>query len=169
MDNVSNNKTCMKELETLLCTRDVEFDALDCLVMCFPHIIHICVTHVLKSFTDAELTAVADAWIGAFPDEEEREAYAEAVGSDPMEKCHDLIWNIHASGFRRDEFMDTIRTGNVKNWFKSDDGEPVQVPELELLRDSKMCWDSCCLPMANRFRALWPVCLFNELHLFANT
>ena len=168
MDNVSNNKTCMKKLKSLLCTHDVEFDALDCLVMCFPHIIHICMTHVLKSSTDADLTAVANAWIRAFPNEEAREAYAEAVRSDPMEKCCNLIQNIHASGFHCDEFMDTIRTGNVKNWFKSDDGEPVQVPELELLCDSKMCWDSCCL-MINNFWALHPVCLFNESHLFANT
>ncbi|KAF8833496.1 hypothetical protein BDN67DRAFT_916852, partial [Paxillus ammoniavirescens] len=92
MDNASNNKTCMQELETLLHAHDVEFDALDRLVMCFPHVMHICTTHVIKSFTDDELTAIPGAWIGIFPDEDEREAYVEAVRLDPITMDHDIMW-----------------------------------------------------------------------------
>ena len=175
MDNVSNNKTCMKELKILLHTHDVEFDALDHLVMCFPHIIHICMTHVLRSSTDADLTAVANAWIGAFPDKEVREAYAEAVRSDPMKKCCDLIQNIHASGFCCDKFIDTIRTSNVKNWFKSDDGELVQVPELAVMRTytypsqfrcaSTNRNSQCLLQCSGRTKPWWTLlsCLWHNL------
>ncbi|KIJ12676.1 hypothetical protein PAXINDRAFT_82462, partial [Paxillus involutus ATCC 200175] len=90
MDNASNNKTCMQELETLLHAHDIEFDALDHLVMCFSHVMHICMTHIIKSFTDDELTTIADAWIGVFPDEDEREAYVEAVRLDPITMGHDI-------------------------------------------------------------------------------
>ncbi|KIJ10079.1 hypothetical protein PAXINDRAFT_86563, partial [Paxillus involutus ATCC 200175] len=90
MDNASNNKTCMQELETLLRARDIEFDALDRLVMCFLHVMHICTTHVIKSFTDDELTAIADTWIGVLPDEDECEAYVEAVRLDPITMGHDI-------------------------------------------------------------------------------
>jgi hypothetical protein len=157
MDNTSNNKTCMQELETLLRARDVEFDALDRLVMCFPHVMHICTTHVIKSFTDDELTAIANTWIGVFPDEDEREAYVEAVRLDPITMGRDIVRVIRASGLRRDEFMDTVKTGNMKNWFKGPTGEAEQVPELELLRDVKTRWDST-YAMINRLCALRLVC-----------
>lgn len=153
MDNASNNKTCMYELEVLLRERDVEFDALDRLVMCFPHIMHICVTHVTQGFTDTDFASIAEAWIDAFPDGEEREAYADAVRSHPISIGRDVIRVIRASGLRRDDFVDTVKTGNIKGWFKGVMGDAVQVPELELLRDVKTRWDST-YAMINRLRAL---------------
>jgi alkylhydroperoxidase family enzyme len=143
----------MEELENLLRSRDIEFNALDRTVMCFPHIMHICVTHVIESFTDADLTAVAEAWVDAFPDDEDREAYAEAVRSDPVAMGRDIVKVIRASGLRRDEFLDIVRTGNLKNWFKAPTGESEQIPELELLCDVKSRWDST-YAMINRLRAL---------------
>ncbi|KAF8838000.1 hypothetical protein BDN67DRAFT_982860, partial [Paxillus ammoniavirescens] len=153
MDNTSNNKTCIQELETLLHACDVEFDALDCLVMCFPHVMHICTTHIIKSFTDNELTTIADAWIGVFPDGDKHEAYVEAVRLDPITMGRDIVRVIRASGLHHDEFLDTVKTGNMKNWFKGPTGEAEQVPELELLHDVKTHWDST-YAMINRLRAL---------------
>ncbi|KAF9239469.1 ribonuclease H-like domain-containing protein [Melanogaster broomeanus] len=50
-------------------------------------------------------------------------------------------------------FMDTVKTGNLKNWFKGPAGEAERVPELELLRDIASRWDST-YAMLNRLRAL---------------
>ncbi|KIK75625.1 hypothetical protein PAXRUDRAFT_172228 [Paxillus rubicundulus Ve08.2h10] len=163
MDNTSNNKTCMQELETLLHVHDIEFDTLDRLVMCFLHVMHICMTHVIKSFTDNELTTIADAWIGVFPDKDKHKAYVEAVRLDPITMGHDIVQVIQVSSLRHDEFLDTVKTGNMKNWFKGPMGEAEQVPKLELLHDVRMRWDStyaminhlCALHLAvNYFLAL---------------
>ena len=45
----------MKELEVLLEEQDIEFDADKNRIMCFPHIINICNTHVLDSITNIKL------------------------------------------------------------------------------------------------------------------
>lgn len=173
MDNASNNKTCLQELEVLLRARELEVDfrAGDRLVSCFPHIIHICVTHVLKSFNDDEITTIIDSetWSDTFPDvEEEQDAYVEAVKADPIAMARTAIWAIRASGMRRDEFTDTIRTGNLKNWFKNTTGSVQQVPELELLRDVKTRWDST-YAMINRLRALRLVCTITDVFLLLIT
>jgi hypothetical protein len=93
---------------------------------------HICMTHIILSFTDAEFTAISEVWIDAFPNRAERNAYVQGVRSDPIGMGHTIIWVIHASGLCRDEFMDTVTTGNLKSWFKSPIGEVERVPELEL-------------------------------------
>ena len=151
MHDTPISKACMQELEDLRRTRDVEFDAVDRHIMDFPHTIHLCVTQVLKSFTDTDLATIAGAWTEAFPDEGEREMYIEAVRSDPIARGHDIIRAIRASGLRREEFMNAIKTGNLEGWFKGPAGEVEQVPELELLDDAKPHWDSYCI-MVNRLR-----------------
>lgn len=163
MDNASNNKSCLQELEILLRAREIEFDASDRLVACFPHVIHICVTHVVKSFTGADLTAIARAWGSTFSDQEERKTYVAAVKSNPIGMCRDAVRAIRASGMRRDEFTDTIKTGNTKNWYKDPTGNVVKVPELELLRDVSTRWDSM-FTMINRLRALRPVSNIDANH-----
>ena len=40
--------------------------------------------------------------------------YIEAVRSDPIARGHDIIRAIRASGLRREEFMNTIKTGNLE-------------------------------------------------------
>jgi hypothetical protein len=157
IDNASNNKTCMQELEIFLHAREVEFEALDRQVMCFPHVMHICVTHVIEDFTDTDLITISEAWTDAFPDNEARKAYAEAVGLDPIEMGCNIVQAIRVSGLCRDNFMDTVKTGNIKGWFKSPAGEAQQVPELELLRDVRTRWDSTYM-MINHLCALHPVC-----------
>jgi hypothetical protein len=64
LDNASVNAVFMKELAKLLQDRGVDFDAVDNRIMCFPHIINICSTHVIKSFhtnsVDDEIETVDD-------------------------------------------------------------------------------------------------------------
>lgn len=58
----------MKELERLLGEREVEFNARDRRIMCFPHIINICVKHVLDAFSGMDPADLANAFVGAFTD-----------------------------------------------------------------------------------------------------
>jgi hypothetical protein len=50
LDNASVNIVFMKELGKLLQDQNIAFDPVDSRIMCFPHIINICSTHVIKSF-----------------------------------------------------------------------------------------------------------------------
>lgn len=51
MDNAKNNDTFIKSLEDLLKARvDMVYDSSQHRIMCFPHIVHICVTHVVKQY-----------------------------------------------------------------------------------------------------------------------
>lgn len=142
MDNASNNDTCMNHLEVLLRARDIDFHARDRQIRCFPHIIHICVKHVVESFSDSLLEEIEDAWFDAFPDDTDRENYAAAVRRNPIKLARLIVIAVRSSGLRRDDFLDTIKQGNSKNWYRAP-GSPVEtVPEHELKRDVDTRWDS---------------------------
>ena len=54
MDNATNNDTFITSLESeLLRQRDIVYDSSQHCIICFPHVVHICVTHVVKGFTKA--------------------------------------------------------------------------------------------------------------------
>ncbi len=49
MDNASNNDAAMMELEVILAEKNIKFDAWEQWIWCYPHIINICVSHIVKS------------------------------------------------------------------------------------------------------------------------
>src|ERR1700682_3100504 len=49
MDNATNNDTAMVELANLLQKKGISFDAKERRIHCYPHIINICVSHIVKS------------------------------------------------------------------------------------------------------------------------
>lgn len=157
LDNADNNITMMKHLELeLLAERELplEFQAQDRRIMCFPHVINICVQHVLNSFSDPDLEKVALAWVDAFDDGAvDKDLYIEAVKKNPLVLGRVIVRVIRASGLRRDEFSIAVKTGNLQAWFKTPAGETVVVPETQLLRDVRTRWDSTYF-MVNRLRAL---------------
>ena len=51
MDNTLNNIAAMRELAKLLEACDIQFDAVDRCIPCFPHIINICMTHTMRPRT----------------------------------------------------------------------------------------------------------------------
>jgi hypothetical protein len=152
----------MQELERLLGERDIEFDAQDRRIMCFPHIINICVKHVL----DTDPADLADAFVGAFAgdndsdddSDEFKKKYLEALNHNPIALGRQTVKAIRASGLRRDEFTHVIRSCNSSGLFKFQ-GKVVQVPEYQLLRDVHTRWDSVYF-MINRLRAMRVVCFF---------
>jgi hypothetical protein len=153
LDNAGNNGTAMDEIEKRLQARDIEFDALDRKVMCFPHAVNLSSGRVIEG-----LTKVLD----DYPDDWEppaimstNQSYADAVARDPIALGRAVVRAIRASGSRREAFDDVIVTGNAKNWFK-DGGETIQVKPLQLLRDVSTRWDSVYY-MINRLREMRPV------------
>jgi len=54
MDNAANNITAMCELSSLLKDRKIQFDLVDRCVPCFPHILNICITHMVKNYVKVD-------------------------------------------------------------------------------------------------------------------
>lgn len=133
----------MRHLETLLRDRDIDFNAHDRQIRCFPHIIHICVKHVIDGFSATMSEEIAETWADAFPDSTaDRELYAAAVKRNPVKMARQIVISIRSSGLRRDDFLDTVKLGNVKNWFRPPGSAIEKIPEHELKRDSETRWDS---------------------------
>ena len=138
----------MKAFEALMHARDVPFNYNNNRIMCFPHIINICTTHTVESLTDPALAdEQTDFDVVPFLGGAEQD-YQQAVKRNPIALCCSIVQAIRASGKRRDDFQEIIRTGNEKGWF--------DLPELQLLHDVKTCWDSMFL-MIRRFCMLQPV------------
>lgn len=146
MDNASSNKAMMRILEPMLVRREVPFNAADRQVMCFSHIIDLCAGCVIRNVEG---------------DDDEISSDDETVNSGTsncISRARSVVRAIRASGKRRDDFLDAIKTGNDKDYFFTDEQPPknVELPELELLRDVRTRWDSVFF-MLQRLRTLRPV------------
>jgi len=60
MDNASNNDTAMTELEVILAEKNIKFNAQQQRIWCYPHIINICVSHIVKSLGKVNDEGVED-------------------------------------------------------------------------------------------------------------
>jgi len=49
LDNAANNETMMKSLEKRIAACDVSFDARDCRIICFAHIVNLCSGQVIHA------------------------------------------------------------------------------------------------------------------------
>ncbi|KIK20568.1 hypothetical protein PISMIDRAFT_105482, partial [Pisolithus microcarpus 441] len=88
MDNAENNMSMMDQLTDLLNEQEppLEFVAKDRHIMCFAHIINLCVQDVISGFTAAD---VADDLTQAWRDDtEEKDEYIEAVRGNPLALAH---------------------------------------------------------------------------------
>lgn len=155
-----NNATFMKELEQHLRKRDIPFDHLQNRVMCFPHLINICVKSVLGGYGTAGYTGTNKTSKDEESDEESGNESDEDSGQnakkrDAVAAGRKIVRVMRASGQRRDHFEDLIRTGNAKNFFKVD-RKVVRVRSVQLLHDVKTRWDSVYL-MIKRLREMRPV------------
>jgi hypothetical protein len=159
LDNAEMNATFMRAFEDIMRAREIPFDHEDNRIMCFPHIINICTTHVIESFTDTALADdQADFDADLPPMVPAEQTYEEACGRDPIALCRCTVRAIRASGLRRDHFHEIVCSGNTKGWFKSpeDPTETIKVPEVQLIHDVRTRWDSV-FGMIHRFRELRPV------------
>lgn len=91
----------MMHLEGLLaeCELPLEFHAQDGHIMCFLHIINICVQYVIDAFSDPNLKNMALTWVGAFNNNVvDNDFYIEAMKGNPVALGHAIICIIHALG-----------------------------------------------------------------------
>lgn len=90
---------------------------------------------------------------------EEGEKWAAGIKRDPLRRARRVVRLLRSSDQHREGFRRFIQDGNQRDWFSIKDGRKrvtVQVPELQLLRDVKMRWDSVYM-MLERLRQLRPV------------
>ena len=91
----------MEHLQKLLKTRELPlgFVAKDRRIMCFPHIINICVQHIVEEFSAPDLEKIANAWVDCFDDNVvDKEKYLEAVEKNPVALRRDIVRIIRALG-----------------------------------------------------------------------
>src|SRR6202040_2838863 len=118
IDNAGNNGTAMAELVVL---HDVEFDAEDCRVMCFEHIVNLSMGRVHKGLTKV-LAETVDKCVAPPLPTSVNQSYSYAVKHDPVALGCTAIRAICTSRSCREAFDDVIKTGNEKGWFR--DGTP---------------------------------------------
>ena len=149
----------MQELSDLLAKRGIKFDSIDQRIMCFLHILNLCLGHIVDQYMDVELASIAEAWVDAVNPTivVDKDIYIEALQQDLVALGHNIVHLICASSLCHKAFDNTIITGNQMKWFTDENGNPTKLPILELIRDVKSHWDSIYL-MINRLRTLRQVC-----------
>jgi hypothetical protein len=149
----------MEELAKLLQAREIDFDAQDRRIMCFPQVINICCQHVIADFTNVALTDAAGEFVSTHPRGlPDQQMFEEAVKRDPVALGRNIVRVLRNSGQRRDLFDDIVRDGNDKGWFRAGTPpKPVKLPSVQLLRDVVTRWDSIYY-MVRRLRDMRPVC-----------
>ena len=118
LDNAANNSTFMEELAELLQARDINFDAADRCMMCFPHVINICWQHVITAFTNPALaSSVVDFVAESHQGPVDQQTFETAVKQDPVTLGCNIVCALQSSGQRHDAFDDLVRDSNEKGWF----------------------------------------------------
>jgi hypothetical protein len=148
MDNASNNKTMMQSLKGPLGLRDIDFDPADRRIMCFAHVVNLCSGRVIHAASD-----------GADYDDSSPSSGDDIIATHPIAVARAAVRVIRETSERRTAFNGVIKSGNNNGWFKKEgSSEPVQLKELQLLRDVRTRWDSVYY-MLNRLREMRPVWL----------
>ena len=74
------------------------------------------------------------------------DAYFKGIKRNPLKRARNLVRFFRGSDQRKELLQETIRDGNERSWFSEVDESgasvPIEVPEVQLLRDVKTRWDS---------------------------
>ena len=132
--------------------------------MCFLHIINVCCQHVITSLTNTDMANPAQEFVAVHPPgHPNQQTFEEAVRWDPMALGCNIVQVLRNSGQRCNHFNDTVRDGNKKGWFQAGDPpKPIQLPQVQLLRDVVTRWDSVYY-MVRRLHEMHLVGSFNLL------
>jgi hypothetical protein len=113
LDNAANNQTCMKELSNLLEECQIEYDPIENRIPCFPHVINICVKHILDDYATADFSDVENTWTVCGQDITKID-YISAVTGKTLERTRNLVRSVRASNQQCANFRDTTTIGNEK-------------------------------------------------------
>jgi len=89
LDNASNNRTMMEELEMMLTERDIVFDAEDRKIMCFAHIVDLCSGRVICAASN-----------GVEPENDSSSSDGDTAASNPIALARAVVRVIRGSGSR---------------------------------------------------------------------
>jgi len=153
----------MEELSHLLDGRGIDFDPIDHRIPCFPHIINICVQHILKEYTKADFSDIANSWPVGKRNIKKNE-YIDALRKDSLKHARSVVSAIRGSPLRQENFRNIIAVCNDQKLFRDDDNAVQLVGTIELLHDVDTRWDSTYM-MINQLRKLHPVGLHPSKHL----
>lgn len=137
MDNAKNNDTFIASLANLLVSeRDMVYDSSQHRIMCFPHIVHICVTHVLKRYRSSREEPADDEM------DEHEDLGAAILAAESMEDDFDALDGSD------DEELANIPEGPPSDEFEQSYDEALRRKPLELvraivraIRSSSQCWE----------------------------
>jgi len=119
MDNASNNRTMMEQLEPILASHDIPFDATDRQIMCFAHMINLCSGHVIHAMTDG---AVDNNAYSSLSDDDDDAHFSSSDNTypapNPIQAAHTVVRAIRGSGQHQTDFEKLITQGNSGGWFK---------------------------------------------------
>jgi hypothetical protein len=142
----------MQELSRLLELCGIQFHPVENRIPCFPHIINICVKHILDEYWKADFSDVVGRWV-IEGKTIEKDMYVQAIRLKALDRTRLLIRTIRASDKRHSSFRVIITTGNDEKWFQDDSGASIQLPVVQLLHDEPTRWDSAYV-MLNCLRTL---------------
>ncbi len=187
MDNAENNAVAMRELQDLFEKKGIKFDHKDNQIGCYPHIINICVSHIVSSLTevgagDLDTNDSSDdesddgGYVGGYVGDAEREVidshqintaelkrWFENVKRDPAKRARAVVRTVRSSGQRKEAFLALIKSGNHTGMFRDEEGKPMKIKELQLLKDVKHRWDSLYL-MLSRLQSCTRYFLVSHYH-----
>jgi len=89
LDNASNNRTMMEELEMMLTERDIVFNAEDRKIVCFVHVVDLCSGHVICAASD-----------GVEPENDSSSSNGDTAASNPIVLARMVVRVIWGSGSR---------------------------------------------------------------------
>jgi len=121
----------IKALETMLAACDISFDAHDCWIMCFAHIINLCSGWVI----DAASGVAGDKNTNSLSGDD-------TVPSSPIPQGWAAVRAIQGSGECQYAFNCNLQNGNQEGWFMDQLSKIVKVQPLQLLQDVCTRWDS---------------------------
>ena len=88
----------LEELQHLLREHSIMFDAHDHRIRCFPHIVNICVQHILDAFSAVDPSDLAKAFVHAFPDGGvDSEEYLKALRRNSIVQDRQIVKDVHSS------------------------------------------------------------------------
>ncbi len=127
MDNASNNDTAMTELEVILAEKNIKFDAREQRIQCYPHIINICISHIVKSLGKVD-DEVVDNEVndggkeGSIDDTDEEDEEGYISDTDDEDEKDD-------EGGETDKAIVSkyVEEDALLNWFKAVKRDPVNI------------------------------------------
>jgi hypothetical protein len=109
----------MQELDRLIQSHDIPFDAQDRKIMCYSHVIDLSCGRIVDGLSRVNTRSDTSDWDGDELPSLIELTYTDAIAHDTVSHARTVVQVIRGSGMRRDAFDDVLTNGNSKGWFKA--------------------------------------------------